>query len=232
MATRTLSQITKQLAKTDAPSEQLLKDQIAAIPGQFQGQKKGLQAQQRKAFQNILGGAKQRGLKFSGIPLAEQAEFTATNFLPALAQLESQSANQQFDLRRALAEINRERGLTAQSLFQTELDRAAQERQAAASRAAQFDFSALRSQFESRIAALQNQLAGGGSSLGFGAPVSSTSTPLVNADAQTLLNSANPTIRKALLANPEFRKLLKPQGDVKRSVDARGNVTLTATPRF
>ncbi len=143
MATRSLEQITRQLAKSDKPAENLLKQQIAALPGQFEGQKAGLQAQQQEAFGNILSGAKRRGLKFSGIPLAEQAKFTSTQFLPALANLENTIAQQRAGLQGSLADITRQRGQLAQQLFQTELDRAAQERasrRAAAAQSSQSNF--------------------------------------------------------------------------------------------
>lgn len=136
MAVRTIQQIQKELSATDRPAVQALKKQQAALPKQLKGIEAGLKAQQQEAFGNILTGAKSRGLKFSGIPLDEQARYTSTTFLPALAQARFDVQSQQNQLQGAIADIIRERGLQSQSLRQQELDREEAARQAAASRAA------------------------------------------------------------------------------------------------
>jgi len=211
MPTRTLKQINTQLAKTDKQSVNLLNKQIKSLPGQLAGQKKGLEAQQTKAFGNILSGAKGRGLKFSGIPLAEQAEYTSTNFLPALAGLENQMNNQRFGLQGAMADIIRQRGTTAQSLYQTELDRAFQAEENAKSRAA-----------SARAAALSapdfSSLFGSSSA----APAASQAQPSKKQINQQVLSDASSYAKRiqASLKDPNTQKNILNslrQGGVKRN---------------
>lgn len=136
MAVRTIQQIQKELAVGDKSQRALINKQLKELPKLFQGQVKGLEAKQKNAFADILSGAKQRGLKFSGIPLAEQAEYTSDVFLPALAGLEEQRNAARTGLQGALADIIAQRSAMAQQIRQQELDRQFQAEQAAASRAA------------------------------------------------------------------------------------------------
>lgn len=136
MAVRTIQQIQKELAVGDKSQRALINKQLQELPKLFQGQVKGLEAKQKNAFADILSGAKQRGLKFSGIPLAEQAEYTSDVFLPALAGLEEQRNTARTGLQGALADIIAQRSAMAQQIRQQELDRQFQAQQAAAARAA------------------------------------------------------------------------------------------------
>lgn len=133
---RTATQIQKELAAGDLKQRQVINEQLARLPQAFAGQREGLKAQQTKAFGDILGGAKQRGLKFSGIPLDEQAQYTSTVFLPALAGLREQENTQRASLQGAIGDILAQRAAMAQQIRQQELDREEARRQAAASRAA------------------------------------------------------------------------------------------------
>ena len=223
---KTTSQIFKELNASFDPTRKVINQQLGGLDASFDSSRKGLEAQKQKAFSDITTGAKRRGLKFSGIPLAEQAEFTTRNFLPALAELERDIGGQRSALQLALADLTREQGTLAQSLRQTALDREAQDRRAAASRAAQFNVDAVRKSFEQQIRELQKQLTEQTSARpGSGAPVSQTRTPLLDTSGigsggfGNFLNSVRQAQRN-------------PVGDLTRSVDANGNVTLLATPRF
>lgn len=226
MATRSVEQIQRELAKTDAPAESLLKKQIAAIPGSLKAEEDGLRAKQAEAFNKILGGAKSRGLKFSGIPLAEQARFTSTEFLPAMARLRQSGQDQRFTLQGALADIVRQRGLSAQGLFQQEQDRAAADRRAAAARAAQFDTNALQQRFNElmqKYTALGQQTLGAGFDPNAFTPASlmtpqdeRTRTALLNRDGRLPLVDAAGSIK----------------GDLLKFVDDRGVPTVRAQARF
>lgn len=129
MATRTLSQIIAELQPTYSPQIKSLQSQQALIPSRIAEQEKGLQAKQTQAFDTILGGARQRGLGFSGIPLAEQAKYTSTEFLPALANLRQQGNTERLSLQDAILGITERRNTLAQQLLQQERDRAEQKRQ-------------------------------------------------------------------------------------------------------
>jgi hypothetical protein len=133
---RTLEQIVAELNPTFQPQVQSLQNRAADIPGQVKAEQAGLQAKQGEAFNSILGGARQRGLGFSGIPLGEQARYTATEYLPALARLQQSGRDQAMSLQDAILGVNERRDTLAQNIFQTEEGRAAQERQASAARAA------------------------------------------------------------------------------------------------
>jgi hypothetical protein len=107
-------------------------------------QEKGLNAQKDSAFDDILSGARQRGLGFAGIPLGEQAKYTATNYLPALANLKQSFNEKGTSLTDALNQLNITQNQYAQTIRQSELDRDESARQfnvaqqaAAAERAAQ-----------------------------------------------------------------------------------------------
>ncbi len=102
MAVPSLGQITRELNNVYNPQVKLLQDKQAAIPGQIQSEETGLQAKQTQAFDDILGGARRRGLGFAGIPLQEQAKYTSTEFLPALARLRQQGNEQRMGLEEAI----------------------------------------------------------------------------------------------------------------------------------
>lgn len=129
MAVRTLSQIVNELNKADSGQINLIKQRQSLIPKQIAAEEKGLGAKQEQAFGSILGGARQRGLGFSGIPLEEQAKYTSTEYLPALARLRQTGQEQQMSLTEAIMGIRSGNSKMAQGLRQQELDRAEQIRQ-------------------------------------------------------------------------------------------------------
>ena len=85
----------------------------AALPGQFQAQRSGLEAQKVQGFNQINNQATGRGMSFSGIPLDEQANYLSTKYLPGMQQLAFQENEQNLALDEALAGINKERRLRA-----------------------------------------------------------------------------------------------------------------------
>lgn len=153
MAVRTLDQVLSELNSVYAPQENLVRQKQALIPGQIAEEEKGLQAKQEQSFGEILGGARRRGLGFSGIPLQEQAKYTSTEFLPAMARLRQSGREQAMSLEEALLGLGERKNTLAQQLRQGDVDAdfrerqhqesirqfnaqlAAQQRQAAASRA-------------------------------------------------------------------------------------------------
>ena len=85
----------------------------AALPGQFQAQRSGLEAEKVQGFNQINNQATGRGMSFSGIPLDEQANYLSTKYLPGMQQLAFQENEQNLALDEALAGINKERRLRA-----------------------------------------------------------------------------------------------------------------------
>lgn len=120
---RTLDQIVAELNPTYQPQVDSIRQRQAAIPGQIEAEEKGLQAKQETAFGDILSGARRRGLGFSGIPLAEQAKYTSTEFLPALARLRQSGNEQRQSLEDAILGIYERRNTLANQMRQQEMDR-------------------------------------------------------------------------------------------------------------
>jgi hypothetical protein len=115
---QTLDQVIASLGSIYDPQIQSVRDQQAQIPKQVADQEQGLQAKQDAAFGDILNGARSRGLGFSGIPLSEQAKYTSTDYLPALANLHTAAINQQQSLTDAINKINEDRFNAGNSMYQ------------------------------------------------------------------------------------------------------------------
>lgn len=130
MAVRTLDQILTELKPTYDAQTQSLQERAGLIPQQIEAEEQGLQARQTQAFGDILGGARRRNLGFSGVPLQEQAQYTSTEFLPALARLRMSGREQAMSLQDAILGINERRDTLAQQIRQQEQDRYFQAREA------------------------------------------------------------------------------------------------------
>lgn len=124
-----LGQIQKQLSVANRPIIRNLKGQIGATKAEQQAFTKGLEAQQGRAFGQITQGASNRGLLFSGIPLGEQAEYTATEFLPALARGKAGFAEQRGNIRNQLLGLNKDTLAQAMAIREQQLSRFEQARQ-------------------------------------------------------------------------------------------------------
>lgn len=102
MAVKSLAQITREIGNVYNPQVRLLQQRQAAIPGQIQAEEQGLQAKQTQAFDEIIGGARRRGLGFAGIPVGEQAKYNATEYMPALARLRQSGQERATSLEEAI----------------------------------------------------------------------------------------------------------------------------------
>lgn len=129
MAVRSLQQILGELGSVYEPQVEQYRQRQALIPGQIAEEEKGLQAKQENAFGEILGGARRRGLGFSGIPLSEQAKYTSTEFLPALARLKQSGREQAMSLEDAILGIQERRNQAGQQIYQSEISQDLAERQ-------------------------------------------------------------------------------------------------------
>lgn len=129
MQPRTLAQIISELDPTYQPQIDNIRTQQAAIPGQIQAQEQGLQAKQNDAFGSIMDQSRARGVGFSGIPLGEQARYTGSTYLPALANLRTAGVQQATSLSEAINQINERKNTFGQHIYGQEQDRAEQQRQ-------------------------------------------------------------------------------------------------------
>jgi hypothetical protein len=150
VAAQTLDQVIASLGSIYDPQIQNVQAQQAQLPQQLQNDESALQGQQTQAFDNILQGARRRGtgVAFGGIPLGEQAQYNATTYMPAAANLRSTYANKGLSLQDAINQINERRTSTGNQIYQfgvqqdlaerqfQEQQRQFNEQQAAAARAA------------------------------------------------------------------------------------------------
>lgn len=114
---RSFDQILAEVTSKSDPQRNIVLNQISQLPGQQKAEESGLEAKKDQAFGDILGGARRRGLGFSGIPLAEQAQYTASDYAPALANLKSSFNSRKSSLESALADIGKQDYGTAQDIF-------------------------------------------------------------------------------------------------------------------
>jgi hypothetical protein len=126
---RSFSQVLAEVTAKSDPQRRIVLDQVAALPGQQTVDETALSAKKDQAFEDIVGGARRRGLGFSGIPLGEQAKYTATDYAPALANLKSGYNTRRGTLESALADIGRSDYMSAQDIFGRDQQLAEQRRQ-------------------------------------------------------------------------------------------------------
>jgi hypothetical protein len=127
--TKTYQQIYDELGSVYNPQVDLVRQRQNAIPGQMAAEEQGLQAKQTQAYGDIVDGARRRGLGFSGIPLQEQAKYSATEYMPALARLHQSGQEQATSLEEAILGIQEKRSQQAQGNYQYETTLAENRRQ-------------------------------------------------------------------------------------------------------
>lgn len=86
---RNLNNLVKEIGKSVAGQKTLIDADIQANQRAGDAQIAGLQAQQQQAFGQIEQGAQNKGMLFSGFTPNEQAQYTSTTYLPALANLQA-----------------------------------------------------------------------------------------------------------------------------------------------
>lgn len=124
---RSFEDILAEVSSKSDPQRQLVLKQVADLPTQQAAEESALGAKKDQAYEDILAGARRRGLGFSGIPLGEQARYEATDYAPAVANLKSSFNNRKTTLEAALADIGKSDYTTAQDIFGR--DRAFEEQQ-------------------------------------------------------------------------------------------------------
>lgn len=126
---RAFNDIYAELGSQYDPSAQLIQQQINSMPGQVDAFIKQADAKLGRANEQILEGARSRGMGASGIPMAEQAKYAATEYAPAIANFKSGQEDRRLGLLESLNSMNRERSNRAQSVYDAELAREFQERE-------------------------------------------------------------------------------------------------------
>lgn len=107
----------------------LLQNQLDSLPAQSEAEVKGLDAKLTQANDNILQGARGRGLGFSGIPIAEQAQYAATEYAPAVARVKQSQLDKQTGILGSLNSLALNQRTQAQSIFDNERNFEEQQRQ-------------------------------------------------------------------------------------------------------
>ncbi len=137
-------------------SKNLIQTQLDALPGQTQAAIDQADAKLATANDNILAGARRRGLGFSGIPVGEQAQYAATDYAPAIANLKTSQNNKQLSLMESLNGLGRDQRTAAQGIVDSETARDLQEKQFALQ---QQQFQEQIRQFNESLAAQERQAA-------------------------------------------------------------------------
>lgn len=132
-----IDEILKELDAGYNPSRDLINKRLAAVPGEAEAQIAGLDAKKTAAFDSITAGARNRGMGFSGIPLEEQAKYSATDYMPAVASVRKSQNEVTNNLTDALNNINLDQRKTAYQIRDNQVAQdIAREQQAAQERAA------------------------------------------------------------------------------------------------
>lgn len=120
---RALSDILSELNNVYQPQRDVYNQQLTALPDQQAAEEKGLESAKTDAFAQITNQANRRGLFYSGVPIAEQAQYTGSTFLPAVANVRNNYATRGFNLKDALSKITQDQQLKAEDIYQTEQNR-------------------------------------------------------------------------------------------------------------
>lgn len=189
-AVRKVAAVEKSLQGSIQPQLGLLDESIASNANAGAAQELGLQAKQKESFGQIEQGAQDKGMFFSGFSPDEQAKYTSTTYLPALAQLQQTIAQTRSDLLGKKADLRT--GIFNKAFDSVEQDRAvladwnkmtAQQRFDASQAAKDRAFKAKEGEKDRAAAAANAARSGGGSS---GADVLSADTKGVAKDLSSM----------------------------------------------
>lgn len=118
----TIEQIMAELDRTAgyAKDREILQTRLNALPGQAEAEISGLDAKKNVAFDSILQGARGRGVGFSGIPIEEQAKYSATDYMPAIARVKTAQNEQTTGILGTLNSLSRDQRTQAQGMFESQ----------------------------------------------------------------------------------------------------------------
>lgn len=141
MQPRSLDQILGELQSSYNPHIDNLRRQQSLVPQSVDADIQEAQGRQTQAYDDILSGARRRGMGFSGIPLGEQAKYSSTVFAPEVLRARTAGQQRALSLEDAILGLNRDMRTQGQSMYENERNFFEQRRQfdvsAAAQRAAQ-----------------------------------------------------------------------------------------------
>jgi hypothetical protein len=183
-----LSSIISELDAAYNPSRQVINDRINGLQGAQDSDIAGLEGQKVQAFDDITNGARSKGMGFSGIPIQEQAKYTASSFLPAVAKVKQSYNEGRNSLVDALNNMNIDQRKTAMSIRETQQNRDYQAEQDRLTREA-----------ATRAAAASS--ASLGSILGGGVTPQGGQPAQVDPYAKVDKNNANVTVKRMLSTN-------------------------------
>ncbi len=104
------------LAGQYQPQTDLVNTQLAQLPTQQAAQQASLDQAKVNAFKDITNQSNSRGVLFSGVPIDQQATYTGTKYLPAVANMQTSFNNQKTSLLGSLNNINAQRMTTARGI--------------------------------------------------------------------------------------------------------------------
>lgn len=177
-----LQDIVAQIQAAYQPQQQLLDASVNQNDQSGQAQVAGLDAKKTQAFQGITQAANNRGMYFSGYTPHEEANYTSTSYLPALAQLQGTIAGTRNTLLGKKADLTSSgntQAITVHEGQQSQLDEynLEMQKEAAAAQAAELDY-----QHQVALAKLQASLTPASSSGSSGGSSSSSEASQKAAD--------------------------------------------------
>lgn len=120
---RELQSLIKEQNKALQPHYDLIDSDIARTEQSGVAQVAGLEAQQKQAFGQIEQAASDKGMFFSGFSPSEQAGYTSTTFLPALAELQNTIASARSNLLGKKADFGKGAFDAATAMRETDIGR-------------------------------------------------------------------------------------------------------------
>ena len=117
-----LQEIYNQLESVYAPQRAVLQQQAPLIEQQAAAQRASLEQARQNAFRDITTAAGSRGMLFSGFTPAEQATYTGTKYLPALAGVEQTAAQRRLSLEQQLGQTKITQQTQAQNILQKQIE--------------------------------------------------------------------------------------------------------------
>lgn len=112
-AVPTYDQVYADLGNIYDPQTKLVQSQIDQLQPQQDAQQASLDQAKVNAFKDITNSANAKGMLFSGVPIDQQATYTGTKYLPAVANLKSTFQNSRNTLLGQINRIMAERSLSA-----------------------------------------------------------------------------------------------------------------------
>jgi hypothetical protein len=120
MNPRSLDQILGELDTVYNPQISNIRQQQSLVPQQAEADIAQATAAKDTAFGDILGGARQRGMGFSGIPLQEQAKYASNVFAPQVLRAKTESRQRAMSLEDAINQIYEKRMSFGQQIKSSE----------------------------------------------------------------------------------------------------------------